>query len=272
MSKLLVLLSCLYLGGCALNPPPISPETRSIQAASLAKKAKWNAYSIHTKLFTLQAYGSPAAKKTKTLTIYIEGDGLAWLSEDRPSDNPTPLVPTALKMAIQNQKNTPVVYLARPCQFISNDAWAGCQQAYWTHLRFSPEVIDAMNQAVNYLKKYYHARQLILKGYSGGGTIAALITARRSDVIQLTTVAAVLDTNYWVRQESLTPLYGSLNPADAWKSLASVPQVHWVGGKDKVVPKEVAFAFAEHFPLPRKPEIRVVPGFDHLCCWATADL
>jgi pimeloyl-ACP methyl ester carboxylesterase len=122
---------------------------------------------------------------------------------------------------------------------------------------------------VDYLKNFYHAKNIILIGYSGGGTVAALVAAKRTDVIRLITVAAILDVKQWVRQKSLTPLYGSLNPADEWNKLASIPQTHWVGAKDRVVPKEVAFAFAQHFPKTQKPEIISVPDFDHACCWAT---
>lgn len=285
MSKLLILLICLYLSGCVMQTSVRSPEERTMQATSLAKKAGWSEHTIRTRLFTLKAYRSPAQKTAtgscgqiarcrdltsqQTLTIYIEGDGLAWLSEDMPSTNPTPLVPTGLQMALHDQKHHPIVYLARPCQFVSKDEWAGCRQAYWTHLRFSPDVVNAMNQAIDALKHEYHAKQMVLIGYSGGGTIAALIAARRTDVSQLTTVGAILDTDFWVHQENLTPLYGSLNPADAWRNLISVPQRHWVGGKDTVVPKEVALAFAERFPAEKKPNITVVSAFDHACCWAT---
>ena len=206
---------------------------------------------------------------TNILTIYIEGDGLAWLSEAMPSANPTPLVPTGFRMAIHDQQHHPIVYLARPCQCVLNKEWGGCRQAYWTDLRFSPAVIEAMSQAIDVLKKEYHAKHIVLVGYSGGGTIATLIAARRSDVMQLTTVAAILDINVWVRSQGLTPLYGSLNPADAWRRLISVPQTHWVGGKDTVAPKDIALAFAERFPATKKPQIRVVPAFDHACCWAT---
>lgn len=269
MSKLLILFSSVYLSGCVLQPPVISPQVRTLQAASLAKQAGWQERSIHTTRFTLKTYGSPTLKKANVLTIYIEGDGLAWLSEELPSSNPTPLVPTGLKMALHDKKNNPIVYLARPCQFVAEEEWAGCRPAYWTHLRFSPEVINAMNQAVEQLKSEYHAKHMILIGYSGGGTMAALIAAGRTDVIQLITVAAILDTDFWVHQEGLTPLHGSLNPADAWKNLISVPQTHWVGGKDTVAPKEIALAFAKRFPATKKPPIIVIPSFDHACCWAT---
>ena len=266
--KLLLIFGGLYLSGC-LPPTPIpTPELRALQAAQLAKKAGWKEHTIHTTLFTLKAYGTDASRKTKILTIYIEGDGLAWLSEDSPSNNPTPMVPTGFNMAIQDQKNKSIAYLARPCQFVFKEAWRTCRQDYWTNLRFSPDVINAMNQGVEYLKQYYHAQQIVLIGYSGGGTIATLLSAKRQDVIQLITVAAILDIDHWVRQENLTPLYGSLNPADAWKKLISIPQIHWVGGKDEVVSKDVAFAYVQRFPTAKKPTINVVPGFNHTCCWA----
>ncbi len=266
--KLLLILSGLYSSGCVFSTEIPPPTLRAIHAAQLANKAGWKEHTIQTTLFTLKAYGSSARSKTKTLTIYIEGDGLAWLSEDSPSQNPTPMVPTGLNMAIHDQKNKPIAYLARPCQFVFKAAWRNCRQDYWTHLRFSQDVIHTMNQAVEYLKQYYHAQQIVLIGYSGGGTIATLLSAQRQDVIQLITVAAILDIDHWVKQEDLTPLYGSLNPADAWKNLISIPQTHWVGDKDQVVSKEVAFAFAQRFPAAKKPKINVVPGFNHACCWA----
>lgn len=263
------LIYCLNILGCTSTTQIISPEIRSAQAAHLAKQAGWKDYTLSTSLFTLKAYGSSVLKNKKSLTIYIEGDGFAWISEDRPSENPTPRVPMGLKMAIHDQKNNPVAYLARPCQFVLNDAWRNCRLAYWTDLRFSPEVIQSMNQAVDELKKHYHAQHIVLIGYSGGGTIATLLAARRKDVIQLITVAAILDTDVWVQQNRLTPLYGSLNPANEWKNLVSIPQTHWVGGNDKVVPKAVADAFAKRFPVINKPNIIVVPNFDHACCWST---
>lgn len=268
MLKLLLFFSWLYLSGCLSSKPIPPPELRALQAAQLAKKASWKEHTIHTPLFTLKSYGPSALSQANTLTIYIEGDGLAWLSEDSPSHNPTPMVPTGLNMAIHDQKNKPVAYLARPCQFVFKEEWRTCRPDDWTHARFSPDVILAMNQAVEYLKHYYHAHKIVLIGYSGGGTIATLLSARRHDVIQLITVAAILDIDHWVKQENLTPLNGSLNPADEWKNLLSIPQTHWIGGKDNVVSEDVAFAFAQRFPATKKPNMNVVPGFDHACCWA----
>lgn len=252
-----------------MHPFIPSPKERAEQARSLAKRAGWHEKVIHTHRLTLKTYRSSAPQKTNRLTIYIEGDGLAWLSEEMPSSNPTPLVPMGLRMAIHDKKNNPIVYLARPCQYVEKKEWGACQQAYWTHARFSPELINAMNQAVDILKKEYQAKHVQLIGYSGGGTMATLLSAKRKDVSQLISVAAILDTDFWVGQENLSALSGSLNPADEWKNLLSVPQTHWVGGKDTVVRPEVVLAFIKRFPTTNKPKIRVIPAFDHACCWAT---
>lgn len=274
----------LLLGYCAcvgcVKTSITPPEERIAHARQLIKIAGWHEYSANTKLFTLKFYGPIATtKKRKTLTVYIEGDGLAWLAEDMPSNNPTPIDPMGLKMAIHAKKGELVVYLARPCQFVfnnkklskltenSSNEWKECKQAYWTNLRFSEDTINAMNQALSQIKKYYNAKQLILVGYSGGGTIATLLAARRNDIRKLITVAAVLDTDYWVHQEGLTPLYGSKNPANEWQNLLTTPQTHWVGGKDTVVPKENAFAFSKRFPIDKQPNIKIIPNFNHFCCW-----
>lgn len=269
MLKFSVVVSCLCLVGCAMHATAPSPESRAKQATHLAHTVGWDEHTIHTDSFELKAYGSRVLHNSTNLTIYIEGDGLAWVASDSLSDNPTPITPTGLKMAINDQKNKPVAYLARPCQYVRNDQLKNCSPAYWSNLRFSPEVVNAMNQAVTDLKKYYGAKKITLIGYSGGGTIAALIAARRNDISKLITVAAVLEVKQWTKQENLTPLQGSLDPADEWQKLAAISQTHWVGGKDSIVPKEMTLDYADRFPLANKPKVKVMPSFDHACCWAT---
>lgn len=263
----LVILFC-SLSGCTITPP----EIRAQHAAHLAASKNWQEQTINTKSFVLKAFGPAAQKYTQVLTIYIEGDGLAWISRDRISDNPTPMVFTGLKMALNDDSHYPAVYLARPCQLVFNQDQKNCESADWTNARFSEHIINSMNQAANHLKHLYHAQKIILIGYSGGGTIATLLAARRHDIAKLITVAAVLDTQEWTKQENLTPLTGSLNPADFWQNLISVNQTHYVGAEDKVVPKEVAFAYANHFPTTQKPKIIIVSGFDHRCCWNSLHL
>ena len=207
----------------------------------------------------------PLGLRLETLTIYFEGDGLAWLNSSTPSSDPTPVDPLALKLALRD--TTPSAYLARPCQFVGGEQQRNCSKKYWTSHRFSPEVIHSTNQAIDQLKRGVGATELILVGYSGGGAVAALVAAQRADVARLMTVAGNLDPRAWAAEHHLSPLSGSLNPADDWAQLQHVPQTHFVGGKDTAVGESVARAFAARFPPSLAPTIIVIPGYDHHCCW-----
>ena len=118
------------------------------------------------------------------------------------------------------------------------------------------------------LKDRFGCDRIELIGYSGGGTVAALVAARRKDVIHLVTVAANLDHALWTQQHDIAPLDGSLNPVDLWPRLARIPQVHFVGADDEIVDPSIAAAYRARFPRGSPIRIETIPGFDHHCCWA----
>jgi dienelactone hydrolase len=142
-----------------------------------------------------------------------------------------------------------------------------CNQELWTSARFAETVIDSSNHAIDLLKQQFGASSLRLIGYSGGGAIAALVAARRSDVIQLVTVAGNLDHEAWTRHHSISPLHRSLNPADAWHALARIPQVHFIGENDRNIGPFVIDAYLERFPDGQRPPVHLVKDADHYCCW-----
>jgi dienelactone hydrolase len=205
-------------------------------------------------------------QRTTVLTVYIEGDGLAWINGSTPSLDPTPLNPLALRLALRDPSGA-AVYLARPCQFVTGAQRRGCQRKYWTSHRFAPEVIEASSSAIEQLKQRFAAERLVLVGYSGGGAVAALIAAQRRDVMRLVTVAGNLDHRAWTADLHLSALDGSLNPADAWRRLQSVPQIHFVGGQDRVLGESVVESYRARFAPGPAPTVRVLPTFDHHCCW-----
>lgn len=252
----------LALSACA----SLAPEGRQATGDALAAMGGWHKLSLDAGKFVLTAYVPVMVLKVKTLTIYIEGDGMAWQSRHQISDDPTPVRPLALELALQHAIGA-AVYLARPCQYAASTGARSCDPGYWTRRRFSPEVIAATSVAIDALKRRHGASDLMLVGYSGGAAVAALVAANRSDVTRLVTVAGTLDHGAWTSLHQVSPLDGSLNPADAWAKLLTVPQVHFVGGKDPIAPLEIAQAYSARFPKAQRPEIRVVPGFDHLCCW-----
>jgi pimeloyl-ACP methyl ester carboxylesterase len=230
-------------------------------------QASWRAQDIDAGYFVLRSYGPVPKAATNTLTIYIEGDGQAWVTESQSSDDPSPRDAVALELAIRHPEGN-AVYLARPCQFITGAARQNCRQTYWTDRRFAPEVVAAMDDAINQLKVQQQAKRLRLVGYSGGGAIAALVAARRPDVERLITVAGNLDHVTWTGLHHLSPLAGSLNPVDFWQSLAGIEQVHFLGVEDRIMPVQVATSYRHKFPEDAPISLVPVDGFDHRCCWA----
>ncbi len=260
LSAILILLAALT--GCA----DVSIQTRWQHAEQLANAAGWQKLRLPTESFVLSAYVPKSLTQVDILTVYVEGDGFTWVTGAQPSDDPTPRNPVALEMALRHAPGA-AVYLARPCQYVAPGDARNCREAYWTERRFAPEVVASADQAIGALKQRFGARQLALIGYSGGGAVAALVAARRGDVVRLITVAGNLDHRAWTAQHRVPPLEGSLNPADEWRSLQAIPQLHFVGGQDSNVSAEVVNAYASRFPPQHRPAVRVIPDFGHTCCW-----
>lgn len=217
-------------------------------------------FDICTMAFPSWVAGAP-------LSVYIEGDGYAFINRHRLSDDPTPRRPVALELAVRDPAPN-VVYLARPCQYVTGAHRRNCHPAYWSVARYAEEVVAAINAAIDRLLTVSGAPRVALYGYSGGGAVALLVAARRSDVLRVVTVAGVLDSDTWTGLDGMAPLSASLNPADLAARLVRVPQWHFVGAKDTVVSAQVARSYAARFPTGQMPVIRVVPGMDHDCCWA----
>lgn len=260
-----------FLTSCTQIP---SPEQRYQQAQQLVQKHEWSSRIINTDNFDLVAFTPNHFQPKKEFVVYIEGDGLAWKNIDTVSPDPTPITPIALQLALRDfeNKETNIAYLARPCQFVSAEHKKNCESSVWTSERFSEKVVAASNQAIDQLKIIFNAESVTLIGYSGGGAIACLVAARRSDIKKIITVAGNLDHSYWTRLHGVSPLTGSLNPIDFRENIKHIPQLHLVGEKDKNTPPEMIKQFVDGFDLKTKNQETVVqykifPGYDHGCCW-----
>ena len=217
-----------------------SLETRQNQAEEVAKKFGMASYLLPGNLFTLFGYTRFTRQAVvNDLTIYLEGDGLAWIDRYTISNNPTPINPLALKLAGRDPSGN-VSYLARPCQFVDLTRETNCRKDYWTGKRYSDEVVSSMNTAVSKLMARSGAVKLHLVGYSGGGAIAVLLASRRADVSSIRTVAGNLDPVSLFKTKNVTPLYGSLDPTKVASKLKNVPQIHFSGSDDVIVPPWVA--------------------------------
>jgi pimeloyl-ACP methyl ester carboxylesterase len=254
----LPLLIALALAGCA--------SSRHAEAPKLAEAAGWRWRILPAGPFDLAVASS--RRGGGTLTAYIEGDGLAYVRPHRPALDPTPTDPVALRLALADPGTGPVAWIARPCQYTLPAHDRGCRSAEWLDRRYAPEVLDSIGAALDDLKRESGAHHLMLVGYSGGGALAVLLAARRTDVTQIVTVAANLDLAYWIQRDGLSPLTGSLDPADAAPRVKNIPQVHFAGSDDHIVGPDVARAYLTHLPPGAPARLIAVPGFTHACCWA----
>jgi len=261
--KLLLIALLGTVSSCVTVPTALE---RYNTAENLAHYQSWQQHIIHTEQFDLISYQPIQYAKEKLLTVYIEGDGLAWLSKSTVSNDPTPINPVGLKLALNHSQGN-ASYLARPCQYTGGIKARNCNKHYWTDSRFSEEVIDATNNALNTLKAKFNAQQLQLVGYSGGGAVAVLIAARRNDVVKLITIAGNLDHHEWTNHHNISPLSNSLNPVDYHKRLARIEQVHFVGANDKITPPLLVKQFVAQVDVHNKARVIVIPKFDHYCCW-----
>ncbi len=252
--------------GCAGRVP--DPDQRTLQAkknfppGSLIKEQVYIAN--HFNILSWRSFSGQCSGKI--IHIYIEGDGLAWLTSSIPSDNPTPLNPTGLKLFLADPEVCKL-YLARPGQYAQGQV---PDRMYWTSHRFSSEVIRAYGAILDEIKIEYSPDSFVLFGYSGGGAVAAILAAQRSDISGLVTVAGNLDTDKWTGLHSLTPLTGSLNPADFASDLETIPQIHLIGGKDHNMDAAVFFSFRARCSSPGTIRYKIYDQFDHGCCWDRA--
>jgi pimeloyl-ACP methyl ester carboxylesterase len=250
----------LLATGCA--------ATRADHAASIARAAGMRGRTVAAGAFRLQVYerirtpGDP-------VVVYIEGDGRAWLTPSEISRDPTPTDPLALRLAAADPAPN-VVYIARPCQYLDAASLERCDKRYWSSARYGRAVIDSVAAASGDAMARAGSHRLELVGYSGGGTVAALVAAQRHDVRRLITVAANLDLAAWTGLHRLTPLTSSLDPLDFRDKLRALPQTHLAGEDDPVVPPSVIRSYAAKLGADAAADLRIMPGFTHDCCWADA--
>jgi len=254
--RLSVLLACLLLVACQ------SPR-EALEA--LAGEHRRTVEVLATADFPLVISAPVGALRPGALRVYLEGDGHAWATSSQPSLDPSPRRLLLAGLAMDDP--LPSVYLARPCQFVSGER---CAPALWTSERFSESVLLALEQALDQLKKRYGNQSFELVGYSGGGALALLLAGRRSDVLQVQTLAGNLSPAEWTRALQLTPLTGSLEPLHYRQYLARIAQRHLLGGDDRQVPGQVAAVYKGQLGVASCAQFVTLPGVGHEQGWAQA--
>jgi hypothetical protein len=256
--------SALLLGVLLVLQVACAALSKSDQTApmlALAQTRQFDRSQLAARGFELTTWSRRNGTATDILNLYIEGDGAPWPTPYLPPRDPTPLSPLALGLALADPAPA-VIYLGRPCQYLTAQALARCDVLYWTERRFAPEVIAAYDEVLNQLKISQEVRGFRIIGYSGGGVIATLLAQRRNDIHLLITVASPLALSAWQEWHAATPLRGSLDPLLG--QLPQAPGVHFGGAQDTIVP----VAIAARFVSAKGGNLQTIAKFDHVCCWA----
>lgn len=248
----------LSLGACKTT----TLSGRTDIAEKIALEAGFKKHALNADPFVLTGY-KKIQEPGNTIHVYIEGDGLAWLSRTQPSLNPTPTDPFALKLARQDRYPN-VIYLARPCQYSGRLDGQPCQSKYWRSARYAPEVIQSYNIALDKIKAEHRNTDFHLIGYSGGATITALLTSQRDDISSFRSVAGNLDHREHSRHHNVSVLSNSLNPPNYSASLSNIPQYHFIGGDDDIVPPSIYKSYASAFDDQSCLNYKILDGKSHV--------
>lgn len=247
-------LSVALIGGCTSSIKNFSTEITSVGGRATV---------LQTTPFPLLAALKKHAEQSTTLRVYIEDDGNKAL-ESQGSSNPTPKGLMLVKLALNDP--APSAYLARPCQYVWSER---CEPKEWSERRFSPSVITSYQEALEFLKEIYHNQTFELVGYGGGGTVALLLAATRTDVIRVQTLGGNITPTTWSRFHQMAPLQGSIDPIRFAKKLQIIPQRHLVGKNDLEVPQAVAEAYMIGLPEADCLDVTLVEA-DHSQGWEEA--
>lgn len=240
MRKFLIVF--LFLTGCTSIIVP--PEYRYVE--------------LKTDTFTIASW-QKVTNPNAPYKIYIEGDGYAFNTHGYPTQDPTPRG-TLMREIAFSDKNANVIYLSRPCQYVESPM---CEQKYWTTARFSPVVIDAEYQAI---KQITNAQPVTLVGFSGGAQVAGLLAVMKPDlhIQKVITIAGNLNHKTWTSYHHFSSLNQSLSLTDYQTRFATIPQHHYIGLKDKVIPPQLIKKFIDNDSL-----ITEVKTADHNNGWDT---
>jgi len=243
----------MILTACASSqsPPPDIQTIATGQHLTFQVIIARNGYQVATL--------SKISNSALSTHIYLEGDGHAWKHFDQPSDDPTPQNLTVINL-ISQDKNANILYVARPCQFVWSQQ---CQMTDWTDGRYSEKMISAIQDAV----LAYPASNRELIGYSGGAAVALLLLNRIPNITGMITVGGNLDPDQFSAWHHVSPLTQSLPTQEALLASANLPQRHWVGAKDDVIPPELSSQMLS--PINHSPYVqqRILSGASHHDGW-----
>lgn len=254
---------CLYLNGCSHYSSSLPYGERSFaQLNRLIQTHHFKKIVFETKDYKI--LGCLREGMPTEIHIYIEGDGLSWISRHEIASDPTPTEPTGLLLAASDVTKATVLYLARPGHYLQDSR---LDFEDWTFGRFSSKIVGGYQEILDQLRQRYPRANFTVLGYSGGATIALLLASRRFDIFQVITFAGLLDHEKWTQYHGFTGLGDSLNPISFCATLRNIPQIHFIGSKDKIVPPSVIKNYQSCVISGVSVQFIQVPGASHWEGW-----
>lgn len=246
--NLIKLLSIVFLYSCINDSDRFTKDRINQLAAQGFIKKEYQKQGF--KIFTLQKISN----NQKSLRIYIEGDGFAYVNKNRPSIDPTPRNSFLLDLVKEDNAEN-LVYIARPCQYIRSER---CEEKHWTSERFSAELISTISAVIDEFKDY----EIELVGYSGGAFVA--LNLQQKNIKNIRTIAGNLDLDEFVKIHKISPLlFDKLN----YEKLSKVPQIHFVGALDKIIPLEIFTQYQQKLPTKSCVKMKIINGATHNKNW-----
>jgi pimeloyl-ACP methyl ester carboxylesterase len=208
----------------------------------------------------LSVFEPTPARTGRRLHVYLEGDGHPRRAARFTPPDPTP---SPLMLRLQRLDTERSILLGRPCQHGATP----CEPGTWTLGRYGEQVVSALTDALQSWLRRAPAEEVVLIGFSGGGTLAMLLAERVPEVVAVVTLAGNLDVAAWVRHHDYVPLRGSLDPARRPALPPRVLQQHHLAERDETVPPALV-----RDAIARQPgaAAHLHRGFDHRCCWEDA--
>ena len=245
-----------------------------LQLASLGCAPAWLHYDqaaedlrfvrsvITTTNFNIVIYKNQQVVLDKKLRVYLDGDGSPWgRGGSWVNDDPTPRQYLVLQLMALD--SSPAVLIGRPCYHGFNRD-VSCHPLLWTHARYSEKVVLAMSEALQKIVQESSISEVVLVGFSGGGTLAQLLAERIPQTRAVVTLAGNLDLMAWAQLHGYSPLEGSLNPAERPPLPGHILQIHYVGRSDYNIPPSLVEGYLSN---KSGGEIRVLEGVDHYNGW-----
>ena len=247
--------TALFLIGCS------SDQVRINKAFDLAQQSNYTPSIINSSQFPIQIFTQN--HNSSHAVIYLEGDGLVLNRYGDVAWNSTPTDPMALRLASVDTRPLTKIVINRPFHYVES---INPDSRYWTTARYAPKVLQSIVDVIKNCQQQFHFETIEFVAYSGGASVALLLTKHFKNITRIVSFAGNLDHKNWTSYHGTQPLFESLDPMENKEFMRQVPQTHFLGSSDANTTIELGQAYKQQINSDR---ISIVPvaGFDHDSNW-----